>query len=59
MMASLLVGENIWNESEDIELLPETWLRLTKAGLGSADRGEKAFFPIKLNFDEYGNCSRD
>ncbi|MEI7902060.1 MAG: DEAD/DEAH box helicase, partial [bacterium] len=52
----LIVGEDIWDPSEDMESLPESWLRETKAGL--APRSEKAAkFPRKLYFDEYGRCS--
>lgn len=52
----LIIGDKVWDESEDMELLPETWLRLTKAGLVPRTE-KKPFFPIKLHFDEYGNCS--
>lgn len=52
----LIVGEDVWDPSEDMESLPESWLRETKAGL--APRSEKAAkFPRKLYFDEYGRCS--
>jgi superfamily II DNA or RNA helicase len=52
----LIVGEEVWDPTEDSEMLPETWLRRTKGGL--APRKEKAsFFPYKLYFDEFGNCS--
>lgn len=53
----LIVGEDVWNEAEDIELLPENWVRLTKAGLVPKTGEKKPFFPIKIHFDEYGNCS--
>lgn len=52
----LIVGEEIWDESSDTELLPETWVRQTKAGLVPR-KEKKNFFPIKLHFDEFGNCS--
>ncbi len=52
----LIVGEEVWDPSEDSEMLPETWLRRTKNGL--APRKEKASsFPYKLYFDEFGDCS--
>lgn len=52
----LIVGEDIWNSEEDMELLPEAWVRTTKTGL--APRSEKKhLMPRKLHFDEYGNCS--
>lgn len=52
----LIVGEEVWDPTEDSEMLPETWLRRTKNGL--APRKEKASsFPYKLYFDEFGYCS--
>ena len=52
----LIVGEEVWDPSEDSEMLPETWLRRTKNGL--VPRKEKASsFPYKLYFDEFGDCS--
>ena len=52
----LIVGEDVWNPAEDMESLPESWVRETKAGL--VPRSEKASkFPCKLHFDEYGHCS--
>ena len=52
----LIVGEGVWDESEDAELLPETWLRVTKTGIVPRTE-KKPFFPVKLHFDEFGNCS--
>src|SRR5262249_4909653 len=52
----LIIGEDVWNPLEDYQLLPESWLRITKSGW-SPDTKKKAFFPIKLYFDEWGNCS--
>ncbi len=52
----LIIGEDVWNPAEDSELLPESWLRMTKNGL-VPDTKKKAFFPIRLYFDEWGNCS--
>ncbi len=52
----LIVGDGVWDMSEDCELLPESWWRMTKQG-PVADSKKKAFFPIKVYFDEFGNCS--
>lgn len=52
----LIVGENIWDPTEDCEFLPDAWVRMTKSGL-VPDTKKKASFPIKLYFDEFGNCS--
>ena len=40
---------------DDMELLPESWLRRTKAAWCRAKR--RRLFPVKLYFDELGNCS--
>jgi superfamily II DNA or RNA helicase len=52
----LIVGEGIWDEQEDLEYLPDAWVRKTKKGL-VPDSKKKEFFPIRLSFDEVGNCS--
>jgi DEAD/DEAH box helicase len=52
----LIVGEDIWAPDEDLEYLPDSWVRVTKNGR-VPDSKKKAFFPIKLFFDEFGNCS--
>ncbi|MBV5330081.1 MAG: DEAD/DEAH box helicase [Chlorobium sp.] len=50
----LLVGDDIWDPLEDIENLPDSWLLKSKKG---PDSKKKPFFPVKLYFDELGNCS--
>jgi superfamily II DNA/RNA helicase len=52
----LIVGEDVWNPADDCDQLPESWWRMTKQG-PVPDSRKKAFFPIKLYFDEFGNCS--
>lgn len=52
----LIIGDDIWNPAEDLESLPESWVKATKSGL-SVDSRRKASFPVKLYFDEFGNCS--
>lgn len=52
----LIVGEDVWDPEEDLEMLPDSWVRRTKAG-PVADSKKKGSFPTKLWFDEYGNCS--
>lgn len=52
----LLIGDDVWNESDHMEMLPETWVRMTKSGLVPRTE-KKPFFPIKIHFDEYGICS--
>ncbi len=50
----LIINEDIWNPEEDLEYLPESWLLKSKKG---PDAKKKPYFPIKLYFDEFGNCS--
>jgi superfamily II DNA/RNA helicase len=54
----LITGEGIWDPTEDIDFLPEAWLRVTKAGT-VADSKKKPYFPNRIYFDEFGNCSDD
>lgn len=53
----LIVGDEVWNPETDYEFLPDAWLRVTKKSGVVPDTKKKPFFPIKLYFDEYGNCS--
>jgi hypothetical protein len=50
----LIIGDDFWDPIEDLEMLPESWLTRSRRG---PDSKKKSFFPIKLYFDEYGNCS--
>jgi len=52
----LIVGEDVWDPTDDLEFLPSAWLRITKKGV-SPDSKKKAFFPKRIYFDEFGNCS--
>lgn len=52
----LIIGDEVWDEKEDVDLLPESWLRLTREGLKPRSE-KKDYFPKKLYFDEMGNCS--
>ena len=52
----LIVGGDIWDPVEDMDFLPESWVKITKDGLAPHPK-KKAFFPTKLFFDEFGNCS--
>ena len=53
----LIVGDDIWDPLEDYELLPESWWRLSKSGVPVPESKKKGFFPVKVYFDEQGNCS--
>jgi hypothetical protein len=50
----LIVGEDIWDERDDLAFLPASWLNKSRTG---PDSRKRAFFPIRLNFDETGRCS--
>ena len=52
----LFIGAELWNLADDAEMLPESWFRITKLGV-VPDTKKKPFFPVKLWFDEFGNCS--
>ena len=52
----LITGEGVWDPAEDIDFLPESWLRMTKAG-PVPDTKKRPYFPAKIYFDEFGNCS--
>lgn len=52
----LIVGPDIWDLAEDSEFLPDSWVRMTKAG-PVPETKKKPHFPAKLYFDEFGNCS--
>ncbi|KAF3462129.1 DEAD/DEAH box helicase [Ralstonia pseudosolanacearum] len=50
----LIVGDDIWDEREDLAFLPDTWLNKTRTG---PDSRKRPFFPVRLYFDETGRCS--
>lgn len=52
----LIVGEDVWDPETDLEYLPDAWLRLRRHDT-VPDTKKAPFFPKKIYFDEYGNCS--
>jgi hypothetical protein len=52
----LIVGDAVWDPINDLDYLPEAWLRHTKSG-PVPDSKKAARFPKKIYFDEHGNCS--
>lgn len=50
----LIVGDDVWDEHEDLAFLPDTWLN---RGRNGPDTRKRAFFPVRLYFDETGRCS--
>jgi len=53
----LIVGEEIWDPVEDLDYLPDAWVRTRASGKKVPDSKKVARFPRKIYFDEYGNCS--
>ena len=53
----LIIGDEIWDPDQDIDYLPEAWVRTRASGEKVPDSKKRAHFPRKLYFDEYGNCS--
>ena len=50
----LIIGEDVWLPQEDLENLPDSWLLKSRKGPKATKR---PFFPNKLYFDEFGQCS--
>ena len=53
----LIIGDEIWDPDQDLDYLPEAWVRTRASGEKVPDSKKRARFPRKLYFDEYGNCS--
>ena len=53
----LIVGEGIWDPEADMELMPDAWVRANNQNVYSPRRDYAGLFPVKLYFDEFGNCS--
>ena len=53
----LIVGDDIWDPAQDLNYLPDAWVRTRASGEKIPDSKRRASFPRKLYFDEKGNCS--
>ena len=53
----LIIGDEIWDPDQDLDYLPEAWVRTRASGEKVPDSKKRAYFPRKLYFDEYGTCS--
>ncbi len=53
----LIIGNEVWDPAQDLDYLPEAWVRTKKNGEKVINSKKKVRFPLKLYFDEYGNCS--
>lgn len=54
----LIVGESVWDPENDLDYLPEAWVRTNKKGT-FPDSKKEPYFPSLIYFDEFGNCSDD
>ena len=53
----LIVGEDLWDPDQDLDYLPDAWVRVRRNGQRTPDPSKRERFPRKLYFDEYGRCS--
>jgi len=53
----LILGDDVWNPAEDLDNLPEAWVKRNKAGELRPEKKYEPRFPTQIWFDEYGNCS--
>ena len=53
----LIIGDEIWDQDQDLDSLPEAWVRTRASGEKVPDSKKRSHFPRKLYFDKYGNCS--
>jgi superfamily II DNA/RNA helicase len=53
----LVLGDEVWNPAEDLDNLPDAWVKRNKAGELRAEKKYEPFFPRQIWFDEYGKCS--
>ena len=57
----LICGNDVWNEAEDLDLLPDWWKEFDKK-TGVFKRLKKTYrnrIPLKVYFDEFGNYSEE
>ncbi len=55
----LIVGRDIWNPEEDLDLLPDTWITFRRNGKKVPKSNKRKQFPKKIYFDEFGKCSEN
>ena len=53
----LIIGDEIWDPTEDLDYLPDAWVRTRASGEKVPDSKKRPRFPRKLYFDEHGHCS--
>ncbi len=52
----IIVGDDVWDPATDLDFLPDAWVRVRQTGR-VPDTKKAPFFPKKIYFDEFGNCS--
>ncbi len=52
----LIIGDDIWDPVDDLDYLPDAWVRVRKHDR-VPDSKKAVHFPRRIYFDEYGNCS--
>ncbi len=50
----LIIGDDVWDDRDDLAFLPDSWLNKART---APDTRKRPFFPVRLAFDEMGNCS--
>ena len=53
----LIIGDQIWDPDQDLDYLPDAWVRTRASGEKVPTSRLRGNFPRKLYFDEHGNCS--
>ena len=53
----LIIGDEIWEPDQDLDYLPEAWVRTLASGVKAPHSKKRDYFPKKVYFDEHGNCS--
>ncbi len=53
----LIVGNDVWDPVDDIDYLPDAWTRTRADGTRVPQKKKVDHFPLRLFFDEHGNCS--
>ena len=53
----LIIGDEIWDPDQDLDYLPEAWVRTRASGTKVPDSRKRDYFPKKVYFNEHGKYS--
>ena len=53
----LIIGDHVWDPDQDLDYLPEAWVRTRANGRRVPTSNVRLMLPRRLYFDEHGNCS--